>query len=510
MNNFNIKEHNQNIGRRMMERDNFYKQSENINQQGSGQQLQRMQQYRYNDNMKQYGEITGSSFDTTDIDKGMPFRPMASTATERYKVMRENDEIDRSNPAQVDFDLYRQHSNIEVSYHDPYKANPVKTDWFSDMDNHQDNIITNNRDNPISEIINGFSIGFMRQFIEHLKQYKSLILSPFNILQVFAMLYIGSNTKTETDLRNYFTFPSKKSTFDNIYKINNILTQTGVVSIMNLVCVPYYLNLNEGYLSYINKLGSFIKVNPQNAVQDASKINKIINKSTNGMINNVITPDMIHNETALILISTIYFYSQWKKPFNKQYTKPEIFNGVTRRQVQMMQQTKETHRYFEDKVNQILEMDYMEGTFAMGFVLPKDNYSQPIIGSYEQYDYYIKNLKNMEINLVKIPKFTCETKYRIDNLFKKYGLKDIFNNLDISEIIPPFNNQPIGIEQIIHNAVIIVDEQGTKAAAATAMMLFSNSIKSETQKVNFIADHQFVYYIRHVLTNTIIFIGQYL
>ena len=288
------------------------------------------------------------------------------------------------------------------------------------------------------------------------------------------------------------------------------MIQTGLVSIMNLVCVPYYLNLNEGYLSYINKLGSFIKINPQNAVQDASKINKIISKSTNGMINNVMTPDMINSETALILISTIYFYSQWKKPFNKQYTQIEIFNGITRRQVHIMQQMKESHRYFEDRVNQILEMDYLNGDFAMGFILPKDNYTQPIIGSYEQYDYYINSLKTNEINLVKIPKFTCETKYRIDNLFKKYGLKEIFNNLDISEIIPPFNNQPIGIDQIIHNAVIIVDEQGTKAAASTAMMLLSNSIEPQKPKINFIANHQFIYYIRHVPTNTIIFIGQYL
>jgi len=510
MNNFNIQEHNQNIGRRLMERNNWYKQSENLNQQGTGQQIQRMQQFKYNDHMKQFGEITGSSFDTSDLDKGMPFRPVASTATDRYRVMGENNDIDRSNPTHVDFDLYRQQSNIEVSYYDPYNANPVKTDSFSEMDFQQENIITHNKENPISEIINGFSIGFMRQFLENIKQYKSLILSPFNILQVFAMLYIGSNTKTETDLRNYFTFPSKKSTFDNIYKINNALIQTGLVSIMNLVCVPYYLNLNEGYLSYINKLGSFIKINPQNAVQDASKINKIISKSTNGMINNVMTPDMIHSDTALILISTIYFYSQWKKPFNKQYTQIEIFNGINRRQVHMMQQMKESHRYFEDKVNQILEMDYLNGDFAMGFILPKDNYTQPIIGSYEQYDYYINSLKTNEINLVKIPKFTCETKYRIDNLFKKYGLKEIFSNLDISEIIPPFNNQPIGIDQIIHNAVIIVDEQGTKAAASTAMMLLSNSIEPQKPKINFIANHQFIYYIRHVPTNTIIFIGQYL
>lgn len=509
MNNFDIQQHNQNISRRLMERDNWNKQSENINRPTYDQQLQRMQQYRYNDNMKQFGEITGSSFDTNELDKGMPFRPIASTATERYKFTGDNNEIDRSNPSHVDFDLYRQHSNIEVSYYDPYKANPVHTDLFSDMGEYQENIITNNKDNPITGIINEFSIGFMRQFLENLKNYKSLILSPFNIIQIFAMLYIGSNTKTETDLRNYFTFPSKKTTFDNLYKINNALTQTGLVSIMNLVCVPYYLNLNNGYLSYINKLGNFIKINPQNAIQDTDKINKIISKSTNGMINNVLTPGMIHNNTALILISTIYFYSQWKYPFDKKYTKIELFNGINQKQVYMMQQSKTTHKYFEDRINQILEMDYTDGVFAMGLILPKDQYSQPIINSYEQYEYYINNLKSMEINLVKIPKFKCETKYQIDNLFKKYGLKDVFNNLDISEIIPPFNNQPIGIEQIIHNAVIIVDEQGTKAAAVTSMLL-SNSIEPKKQTINFIANHQFVYYIRHVPSNTIIFIGQYL
>jgi len=511
MNNFNIKEHSTNINRRLMERDIWNKQSDNLNPQSFDQQLQRMEQYRYNDKMKQYGEITGSTFDASELDKGMPFRPVATTTTDRYKVMGDNDEIDRSNPVHVDFDLYRQHSNIEVSYHDPYKASPVKSDWFSEMDEYQDSMITTNKDNPMSGIINEFTIGFMRQFLDNLKNYKSLILSPFNILQVFAMLYIGSNTKTESDLRNYFTFPSKKSTFDNLYKINNALVQTGIISIMNLVCVPHYLNLNDGYLSYINKLGSFIKVNPDNAINDSDKINKIISRSTNGMINNVLTPDMIHSETALILISTIYFYSQWKKPFNKNYTKPELFNGITRRQVNMMHQMTETHKYFEDSANQILEIDYKDNVFAMGFVLPKDNYSQPIMNSFDQYQYYVNNLKNTQINLVKIPKFKCETKYRIDNLFKKYGLREIFNNLDISEIIPPFNNQPIGIEQIIHNAIIVVDEQGTKVSAGTIGTSLKNSSYDLRGKlINFIADHQFIYYVRHIPTNTIIFIGQYL
>ena len=94
----------------------------------------------------------------------------------------------------------------------------------------------------------------------------------------------------------------------------------------------------------------------------------------------------------------------------------------------------------------------------------------------------------------------------------KYGLKDIFQNVDIGDIVLsndnyPNNNYPMYVSNIVHAATVEVDESGTKATAATSMIM-QNSI-SKNNTINFIANHEFLYYIKYKPYNLIIFIGQY-
>jgi serpin B len=465
------------------------------------------QQYQYDDRMKQYGEITGDTLKMDTLDQGMPYRPTVTVSTDRYQL----NDTDKNNPGYRDFDLYDEEADIDVLYHDPsndfFKSNTKFSDVGDDF-----KILPSNHFNSMSQIINNFTFTFLQQFTANLKTKKSIILSPFNILQAFCLLYIGSSQATEKELRTYFQLPDKKQTFSNLYQINNDLMKTNVVSIMNLVCAPSYFNLNNNYLQYISKIGNFIKINPRNASNEVKKINGLISQSTNGMINNLISPDMITEDNALLIISTIYFYSKWKNPFNIKNTKAELFNGLNQRKEYMMMQSNGQHNYFEDRYNQVLELEYSDNVFVFGMILPKQQQNPEISITMEQFNYYISQLKLQEISLLKMPKFKYETKYSIDNLFRKYGMRQIFTDADISEIINKPNDKiKFYVGKIVHNAVIIVDENGTKAAAATAMNMFAyNSVQNSKPKINFIANHQFLYYIRHRPTNTIIFIGKFL
>ena len=498
-NNFDKDQHQFNIQRRIMER-NFGQDSTNKPRQNYNQFL---------DTTDTMGEITGEFLDTSQLDKGMPFRPTMTTSTDRYQL---DDELDTEQPDRnphLDFNLYDTKPQLKVSYFDPFTTSKSTIGYSSIGDETRILHKTESQNNELllSEAINIFTFDFMHKFTENLKTKKSLILSPFNILQSFCLLYIGSKNNTEKELKNYFSLPDKKTTFGSLFKINQHMANANALSKLNLICLPNFITLNDAYVSYINKLGHFAKFNPMESTYEANKLNNMISNSTNGMIKNVIQPTMLTNNNILEIINTIYFYSHWKQPFPVSNTKMDIFNGINKQQIMMMAQLNKKHRYFEDNYNQILEMDYIGDLFTMGFVLPKSQYNDAMI-THEQFEYYIKNLKETPINVIKIPKFKHETKYRIDNLFKKFGLREVFTNADISDIIPPINGFPIIISEIIHTAVIIVNEAGTKASAST-ISEFSNSYSESKRKINFIANHQFLYYVRFKPYNTLVFIGQY-
>ena len=484
--------YNYNIDRRLMERNNFNQPS------GENEQTQNQEYYQ---NLDKYGEITGEYLELPNIDKGMPMR---SHIVPAINNIQSND-----NPY-LDFNLYREKPNIRVSSFDPLthfnNGSHQQEMRFAKL-NEQSQIHNQPKSTSIIEASNNFTFNFLDKFTGNLKSRKSIILSPFSIMQCFSLLYIGSKNQTEKLLKNYFNFPDKRAVHTDLYKINQDLTQTKVYSSVNLAGCPNYLTINDAYRSFINKIGHFIQFDPRNPQQDTQKINNIVSQATGNHINNFLQPQMLSNN-ILVLLNTVYFYSKWKQPFNPVRTKPEIFYGLSKTQVPMMAQTDTTHNYFEDTYNQILEMDYSDNVFSMGFILPKSQHAEPMINS-EQFNYYVGSARPTKLKTIKIPKFKTDSRYSVSNLFKKYGLKDIFQNIDITEIIPPINSDPVFVTDIIHAAYIEVDEAGTKATAATGMFMQNFISEKKTPDINFIANHQFLYYIRHKPHNLVLFVGQY-
>lgn len=464
--------YNYNIDRRLMERGNNFNQSKD-----------------------KYGEITGEYLETPIIDKGMPMRS--------HIVPALNNIYGNDNPY-LDFNLYREKPNLKVSNYDPVHNLNNDNLSFAKISDMNQSIIS--QPNNITNSSNIFTFDFLEKFTENIKSKKSTVLSPYSIYNCFSLLYIGSKNQTEYLLKNYFNFLSKQQTHNYMYKLNQELLNSKVFNSLNLVLYSNSFTINEAYKSYVDKIGYFIPYDNNNSVQDTKKINTIISNSTKGMINNLLSAQMLQNN-KLVLINTIYFNSKWKKPFNLDNTKQEEFYGLTKTIVPMMSQKDTYHNYYEDSNNQILEMDYIDNVFSMGFILPKSQYSDLRVQSLNEFNYYISNLKSKKISIIKIPKFKTDSRYSISNLFKKYGLKEIFQNIDISEIIPKMNNHDnIYVTDIIHAATIEVDESGTKASASTAMFM-ENSIA--TKPISFIANHQFQYYIRYKPQNLVIFTGMY-
>ncbi len=171
--------------------------------------------------------------------------------------------------------------------------------------------------------------------------------------------------------------------------------------------------------------------------------------------------------------------------------------------------------YYENKSFQIIEIPYQNENYVLGIILPKiipDNdtidytiNNVPIITA-QEINELINNLSLEKVNLY-IPKFTDKKKLNLVPILKKMGLVKIFDtNMCQLDLI----SNHICVSNIIHEAVIIVDESGTTASAATVITgrALARAPKKENIKT-FRADHPFVYYIRHLPTNMFLFFGDF-
>ena len=501
---FDSEKHKYNINRRIMERDKFFNidskklKPENLKKMGIGFDspdgfFNGKEETTLNKNC---GEITGMKFNSYDIEPGMPLRPMASYSSDKTIVQNN-----------TDFDLFTTPTSTttNVSYNDPSDSNKIDFANVNERTIIQDNL--ENYNLPV--IFNNFSFEFIYIFFDYLKVKKSFGLAPFNIIQLLSILYIGSKGSTEDILKKFFFLPNKMITLKNLLVINSelkkstLILSTGDYSSIkniNLILIPKNIILNENFIYQIDGIVNFIKVNQNNPIGETAKYNSFIKQSTNNLIVDLITPDMFNHSVSLVIINCFYFYCKWKMGFNIKSTNVELFNN--KEKVYMMQQRDINHKYFEDKVNQILEMDYIDSSFSFGIVLPKTN-KLPIITN-EQLQFYISQLNVKNISNIKIPRFRQETRYKIGNLFKKKGLRELFEKINIGDIVSSQNQDGIFISEIIHCCLIIVDEAGTETATSS-----QNCFKNLSNSINFIANHPFLYYIRYKPQNLIMFIGIY-
>ncbi len=507
--NTNIKRasHDTNIERRIMERDSYF----NLGTRNDNT-INKYNTDNINSNYKKknIGEITGQNlnYDNLELEQGMPLRQSVS---ESKKLQYDDYDKMNSHNKYLDFDLFNDnnqnnYASEQVSSYDPRLEQNINHE-LSNTVNHQKNYTKTIATN-IQLINNDFGVDIYNEITKHI-QNKPCVMSPYSLLLPFIMLYLGSAGTSEKELRNFFNFSDKNNTLLDICKnFESIIRQSSIL-IKNVIYLNNKLPINPGYAKQISLIGSVDSLNCKNSVQESTRINQFISETTNGLIRNIISPNSITTNTMSILLNIIYFKSKWKYTFNKKETKEDKFYVMNQNQIQTkiiptMNMSNTKFNYYEDQHNQIIELDFKDEILTMGFVLGKKILS-PTITS-ETLEKYIEKLNYTKINKLQIPKFKQKNKYSLIPLLKQMGLQTIFEKLNISNMILGINDDN-KINEIIHEAVVIVDEDGAEASAVT--MLRVDTFGSDSKTINFIADHPFVYYIRHKNTNTILFIGMY-
>jgi serpin B len=238
-------------------------------------------------------------------------------------------------------------------------------------------------------------------------------------------------------------------------------------------------------------------------------INDWVSNQTEGRIEDLIPPGEIDVLTRLVLTNAIYFNAAWEYPFDGNITAGGPFYLLDGGQVSvpMMKQT-ESFGYTKGKGYQAVELLYDGGELSMVILLPEaGNFEAFEEGLHaQQVDAIINDLQDTRVTLT-MPKFEFDSEFRLNDTLAEMGMPIAFSPGD-ADFSGMTGNRELFISDVIHKAFVSVDEAGTEAAAATAVIMMRAAVSKPPVEVTI--DRPFIFLIRDIETGAILFVGRVL
>ena len=350
----------------------------------------------------------------------------------------------------------------------------------------------------------------------NLSQQGNLFYSPYSISLALAMTYAGARNETETEMAQvlHFTLPQ-----DRLHPAFNgldlaLANQSGTAQGFQLHIVNAIWG-QEGYKfldSFLNVIGQnygaglrlldFVNQSEPSRVT----INNWVSDQTKGKINDLIPQGSIDALTRLVLTNAIYFNASWLSPFDKDATSNGTFQLISGGNVTVpMMSQSHSFGYTSGDGYQAVELPYNGSELSMVILLPDS-------GKFEAFEdqlnasfasQIISNLEYCEVDLT-LPKFKYEYECSLADTLAAMGMPAAFSSdADFSGMT---GNRDLAISDVLHKAYVSVDEAGTEAAAATAVVIGLTAIHGETAQMT--VDRPFIFLIRDIDTGTILFIGR--
>jgi len=354
----------------------------------------------------------------------------------------------------------------------------------------------------------------------------NLFYSPYSISLALAMTYAGANGETAQQMADTLQFLLNQKTLHPAFNwLAAELAKRGEgaagkdgkrfrLNIVNAIWgqkdyefLPAFLDvLAENYGAGLRIL-DFITETEKSRVA----INEWVSNQTEGRIKDLIPQGAISELTRLVLTNAIYFNAAWKYPFDDKVTTNGPFHLLDGGQkiVPMMRQT-ESFGYTEGEGYQAIELPYDGDELSMVILLPASGNFEAFEKGLEtqQVSNIISDLQFTEVALT-MPQFKFTSQFSLkDILAEKMGMPIAFSP-DDADFSGMTGNSELFISDVVHKAFVAVDEAGTEAAAATAVIVGTTSIPQEPP-VEVTIDRPFIFLIRDIETSAILFVGRVL
>lgn len=366
-----------------------------------------------------------------------------------------------------------------------------------------------------------FGLDIYHELSAAAKPNENVLISPFSISAALAMTYAGAGGQTARQMSDVlrFTLPSAQvhPAFGELLRDLTMHRDGYQLDIANRLFAQQQYPFESAFKNITaNDYGApleevdFVK----NTEGSRRRINQWVESQTNDKIRDLLPGGSVKENTRLVLTNAIYFDGSWKYKFNKDLTHDDTFFAAsgTPSTVSMMHQ-QWAFRYAERPGYQMLEMPYAGDDLSMVVMLPNAADGLNSLEASLTPDEWNAGLNAMYQTTVNVslPKFTFDSSFKLANTLKALGMTEAFDKerANLKGIADPAS-ESLYIDDALHKAFIDVNEEGTEAAAATAVIIgaMTTCVCAPPQPKNFDADHPFLFALRDVHTGSLLFLGR--
>lgn len=239
------------------------------------------------------------------------------------------------------------------------------------------------------------------------------------------------------------------------------------------------------------------------------EINAWVAQKTRDRIRDLVPPGILSELTRLVLVNAIYFKGDWARTFETNATTAQPFTlaGGGRADTPMMRQV-ERFRHAEAGGVQVLELPYKGQALSMIVLLPRAADGLKALEDAltpANLRRWTDALESKRVD-VWLPRFTATARFALSKTLGELGMPGAFTpDADFSGMT---GGQDLYITEVLHQAFVDVNEQGTEAAAATAVVMQELAMRPRELPVEFKADHPFVFLIRDNSSGAVLFLGR--
>ena len=355
----------------------------------------------------------------------------------------------------------------------------------------------------------------------------NIFYSPYSISLALSMAYGGARGTTESQMADTLRFNLPQDRLHQVFNtldldLNSRASRGDGEGFDLNIANSAWGQAGHGFLpAYLDTLavnygGHLREVNFRRLPDDArERINDWVFDETEGRIEDLIAPGSITSFTRLVLANAVYFKAKWEQPFDEGATSRGRFHTLdgTTRGVEMRRQT-ETLAYARGDNYQAVELPYQGGDMSMIILLPdagRFNEFEDFLDSH-LLDSATKNLARHRVNLT-MPKFKMDARLGLVATLEAMGMPNAFDatraefqGMDGLSCLAG-DDECLSISDVVHKAYVSVDEAGTEAAAATAVMVGITSAEPE-EPVMLTIDRPFILFIQDRETRTVLFMGR--
>ncbi|KAF4018108.1 hypothetical protein G4228_009760 [Cervus hanglu yarkandensis] len=342
---------------------------------------------------------------------------------------------------------------------------------------------------------------------------KNVIFSPLSVSIALAFLSLGARGSTLTEILEGLKFNLTEIQEKEIHQGFQHLLQTLnrpsnqlQLSVGNAMFVQDQLKLLDKFIEDARVLYSSqafpTEFNDSNAAMKL--INDYVKNKTQGKIEDLFKD--LDPFTKIILVNYIYFKAQWKTRFDPKHTQQAEFHVSKNKTVEvpMMSIGLETPYFRDEELGcTLVELTYTSNDSAL-LILPDEGKMQDLEAKLnpETLTRWRGSLQPSLIDTLYLPKFSISSDYNLPHILRKLGIQKVFTaEADLSGITDVMD---LGVSQVVHSAVLDVDEEGTEGAAATGVELSPRSALMTIVRFN----RPFLIAIVLKDTQSIIFLGK--